>query len=797
MNLRYTMGLITGKTNIFDKDTLIFEAGDEVEFIVFVAEGSVLKEANEDEIIHAGEFIGLKDLYNGFYSGDYTVKAGSRVLPISADSPLGLYEFLTTNPAIHMSISFELCVFITKLHDMYQTLYSDIEDFYSSIIAMHKRYLVCCEHTQIPCEEFMMPHKASNFKFDAQDFCKNYMVFQELSHSRPRANTFIKANGEKFLKIQADIINDMYTAYDDMVYYLKTIISLFASKSEHCLFSLVARLADKAPGKYKGELLQLLTDMKNVITHIDEDIRSNTGLLIDIDYNRVNFYFLIVENMDDFADIEESDLSTENASSDAAAEDNSDILADGDTNSTDNVTESPIDVTNTLHTLCNFAGFDEPAYYYYEGLVGKFKQLSDYTSKDDTVRHFRKEFTEAFFKLYEGVFVNYAKATDRSDLKLVELFLDFGFMDEGLLTDSQIEAIISIGNITPSKPCAVYRMKDWLLRVYDGIEPTSKNEFDMDYADSIRERKKTEAITSAKEKELLNNNELKVRFEIQNLLKYNLRLVNGNVLSCFPMLHMHAFDKDIKNMVLTAEAVNNTVNALNSIDYSIFYREILYSDIENKIQKANIQKEVFPVFILFPTVGTNGIMWQETSGKRVNSAGRFLLPALFSGKLEDVMVTLFGRFRFELCKTLYGSSWNNIQVPSLTSEYCDYIQFYRKNKELSAEKKEALKNQITRCRNNMREIFVYDYIIYIRYEAAGAIRLNKVARRILATYCPYNKDIRSKISSQPIFEEAMMKYQRNKLKKIKEINNQIAALKRAGATITEEIENTRRFYEEF
>lgn len=797
MNLRYTMGLITGKTNIFDKDTLIFEAGDEVEFIVFIAEGSVLKEANEDEIIQAGEFIGLKDLYNGFYSGDYTVKAGSRILPISADSPLGLYEFLTTNPAIHMSISFELCVFITKLHDMYQTLYSDIEDFYSSIIAMHKRYLLCCEHTQIPCEEFMMPHKASNFKFDAQDFYKNYMVFQELSHSRPKANTFIKANGEKFLKIQADIINDMYTAYDDMVYYLKTIISLFASKSEHCLFSLVARLADKAPGKYKGELLQLLTDMKNVITHIDEDIRNNTGLLIDIDYNRVNFYFLMVENMDDFTDSEESDLSTENASSDTAAEDNSEILADDDTNSTDNITETPIDVTNTLHTLCNFAGLDEPAYYYYEGLVGKFKQLSDYTSKDDTVRRFRKEFTEAFFKLYEGVFVNYAKATDRSDLKLVELFLDFGFMDEGLLTDSQIEAIISIGNITPSKPCAVYRMKDWLLRIYDGVEPTSKNEFDMDYADSIRERKKTEAITSAKEKELLNNNELKVRFEIQNLLKYNLRLVNGNVLSCFPMLHMHAFDKDIKNMVLTAEAINNTVNALNSIDYSIFYREILYSDVENKIQKANIQKEVFPVFILFPTVGTNGIMWQETSGKRVNSAGRFLLPALFSGKLEDVMVTLFGRFRFELCKTLYGGSWNNIQVPSLTSEYCDYIQFYRKNKELSAEKKEALKNQITRCRNNMREIFVYDYIIYIRYEAAGAIRLNKVARRILATYCPYNKDIRSKISSQPIFEEAMTKYQRNKLKKIKEINNQIAALKRAGATITEEIENTRRFYEEF
>lgn len=784
------MGLITGKTNTFDKDTLIFETGDEIEFVVFIEEGSALKEADEDEIIQAGEFIGLNDLYNGFYSGDYTIKAGSKILPISADSPLGLYDFLTTNPSIHASFSYELCVFISKLHDMYQTLYSDIEDFYSSIIAMHKRYTLCCEHANVPCDEFMVPHKASNFKFDAQDFYKNYMVFNELAASRPKANTFIKANGEKFLKIQADIINDIFTAYDDMVYYLKTILSLFASKSDHCLFSLVARLADKVPSKYKSELLQLLVDMKNVITHIDADIRTSTGLLIDIDYNRVNFYFLMVENMDD------SDGDSENDFSDSSKLSDDDTVGKDAASSSD--TYSPaVDVTDTLRTLCNFAKLDEAAYFYYDGLINKFKQLNDYTSKDDTVRRFRKEFTEAFFKLYEDVFINYAKAADRSDLKVIELFLDFGFMDERLLTDSQIDALTSITSLTQTEPCAVYRMKDWLLRIYNGTEPTSKNEFDMDYSDSIRERKKTEAITSAKEKELLNNNELKTRFEIQNLVKYNLRLVNGNVLTCFPMLHMHSFDKDIKNMILTSEAINNAVSELNAIDYSIFYREILYSDVEHKIQKASIQKEVFPTFILFPTAGSNGIMWQETSGKRINSSGRFLLPSLFSGKLEDLMLTLFGRFRFELCKTMYGGSWNNIQVPSLTSEYCDYIQFYRKNKELSAEKKESLKNQISRCRNNMREIFVYDYIIYIRYEAAGAIRLNKVARRILATYCPYNKAIRTKILSQPIFEEAMQKYQRNKLKKIKEINNLIASLKRTGGTVTEELEITRRFYEDF
>ena len=38
--------------------------------------------------------------------------------------------------------------------------------------------------------------------------------------------------------------------------------------------------------------------------------------------------------------------------------------------------------------------------------------------------------------------------------------------------------------------------------------------------------------------------------------------------------------------------------------------------------------------------------------------------------------------------------WNDITEPSLTSEYCDYIQFYRKNHDLSAEAKEKIKNAL-------------------------------------------------------------------------------------------------------
>lgn len=779
------MKLISGKINTFKENNLIFENGDEVNCIAFIKEGSILKEGFTDETFVAGEFICIKDLYSGFYSGDYTALAGCSILPINADSPDSLYNFLITNPAIHTALSYELCIFITKQYELYQLLYCYIEDFYSSVLVMHERYLECCQKMDMTPEDFLLPHNPSKFEFSEQSYYKNYTVFKELSTSRPKASTFIKANGAKFLKIQADTIRNLYISYDEMVNYLKTIISLFTSKSDLCLFSLVANLADKASGKYKDEILELLSDMKNVITNIDEYLRNNSGLIIDIDYNRVNFYFLKEENMQ--------------AASVEAEKNNGDSKTTSSAEASDlelSIPNQMPDVTDTLHTLCRFAGFDEKVFSTYDNAVKKFREISDYDSKDDSIRRFRKEFNELYFKLYEEVFVNYAKSENRSELKLIELFLDFGFMDERLLTESQIEFLCSIPELSDGTPCPVYRMKDWLLRIYNELEFTSKNEFDMDYTDSVREKKKTEALTAAMEKELLNNPELKVRYEIQNLLKYNLKLVNGNVLTCFPMLHMHAFEREIKNLVLTAEDINNAVTSIMAIDYSIFYREILYSDAEKKIQKANIQKEVFPQFVLFPTVGVNGIMWQETSGKRINSSGRFLLPSFFAGKLEDVMLTMFGRFRFELCKTLYGSAWNNIQVPSLTSEYCDYIQFYRKNKDLSTEKKEALKNQITRCRNNMREIFVYDYIIYIRYESSGAIRLNKISRRILSTYCPYSKDIRDKIANQPIFADAMSKYQREKLKKIKEITNLIANLKRSGATITDEILTTKAFYEE-
>ena len=82
-------------------------------------------------------------------------------------------------------------------------------------------------------------------------------------------------------------------------------------------------------------------------------------------------------------------------------------------------------------------------------------------------------------------------------------------------------------------------------------------------------------------------------------------------------------------------------------------------------------------------------MWQEVGGKNKGTPGRFCFPAFTNGNIDDMMVKVVGRFRWELCRCIQGMAWNDVKVKSLTSEYMDYIQFYRKNRDLSDEARKA------------------------------------------------------------------------------------------------------------
>ncbi|MBQ5918188.1 MAG: hypothetical protein IIW92_06490, partial [Lachnospiraceae bacterium] len=556
------MNLIAGKINTLPTRTQLYEKGDELNTISYIKSGSVTMEGGQGSTsISAGNFIATKDIYSGFYSADYYAEGGTEIIPILADSPSSFAQFLDSNPAIHELLVIPICSLIVELHNIYCTLYSDVDDFYQSIESSYERYIQCCEDFSIAATDFMMPHNASLYKFEDQSFVKNYSIVASLVGHNAKIEGVYKANGVKFLKVQLAIINGIFTAYDDMAFYLRSMVSLFASKSEQCLFALAATLCTKT--KQSRQVMLLLEDMKTSLSNFDSAIMQRSGINLEVDYNRVDFYFMTAKGSDD-SDDDDDDMYA-NAFDDDDDDDDVfnldfdytgiDIEDDASTEEEYSDEDYP-DFSNTLKQLCDFANFSG-RYEEFNTYIEKFMALEDKESRDDSVRVFRKSFTMAYYELYEEVFIQYAKLGQKN--RLVELFLNYGLLDERLLTDSQLEFLCSIPPIVRTEPCKVYRMKDWLMRIYKGEEIPSKNEFDMEYVDYVRDRKKNEALSPDQERRLLTDNELKTRFEIQNMLKYNCRLINGSLLSFFPMIHMGNFESEMENMLLTSEKVNKQV----------------------------------------------------------------------------------------------------------------------------------------------------------------------------------------------------------------------------------------------
>lgn len=767
------MSLINGKINILSSGSLIYEAGDDVKSISYIKKGKVLQESEfGDDFINSGNFIGYKDLYTGFYASEYTAETDCEIMVFSCNDGYSLVDFLQSNPQIQIEYGEEICNLMKLIFEDYSLLYNEITNIYESVVSTHKRYVSCCEESDLNPSFFLMPHEADLFKFSDQDFFKNYNVFLTLLNDTDKLKKIFSDGDPRILKLQLDTLNSMYTTYEDMIYYLKSAISLFASNSNESLFCIASNLVEKARSSVRPSIMSLLTDMKQIISEIDESIKNTTGIILDIDYNRVNFYFMMASSVpidDETTVIEEEPID--------------EPFAD----------DLYFNSFGTLNQLCSFGDVDITLENTLNNCVLEFLSLSDKSSREESARDLRKNFMESYFKLYEAVFIKYAENPQSSNI-LIKLFLDFGFLDERLLTDSQIEFISHIKPMSQSSPCNIYRMKDWLMEIYHGKKLPSKSEFDVDYIDMIREKKRTENLSPKAENEMMNDRVAMVKYEIHNLIKYNVRLLSGNITSFYPMLHLENFYKEIQSILLTGEMINTEIQNVLDIDFSLFYREQMYENSELGIQKLLVQKEVFPDVLILPIYGNNAMMWQDISGKKSDTPGRILFPAFFEGRLDDITITILGRFRWELCKTMMGGAWNNISLPSLTSEFSDYIQFYRKDKNLTAEKKESIKLQISRCRNNSKEVFATDYFIWIKYESTGASRLNKVSRQILATYCPFSKSYRDKLSKNPLISDAMKKYHFINQKKTKEWYNKITSYKKQNIDIPADIVNTFKFY---
>lgn len=458
------------------------------------------------------------------------------------------------------------------------------------------------------------------------------------------------------------------------------------------------------------------------------------------------------------------------------------------TSSKDNTPE----IVDSLNTILAYAECDEEVTSKFKNAVTQYRKLQDKNSTDDSARKLRLTITKLFYQVYKQAF--FRSVTDYTVPKILKMFFNFGYIDEQLAGMDNASYLYSIVDNLPSNPDEnVYTIYEWLKAIYDGKKVPSRNEFDNDYTAYVHELKVTGKISAGEETSMLNDKKQRAAFELDNMFTSVNKMTFGRISTFSPIFSEHNILKELPNSLVTAAKVKESLNHIRSTDFSAFYRDTIYTNPDLGIGKEYISVEILPDMILMPNIGVRGVMWQEIEGRKRTTPARMMVSIFQMEDLNTLIVRMTGEYRWEMCKRVQGARWNDVSDASLTSEYFDYIQFYKKNRDLSADAKDKVKLSMQKAKNSFKEMFIRDYCSWILYEGAGSPRLNKVARTILFTYCPFAKEIRTKLKANPLYKDMMDRYDIKLGQKIHHMNNLFQKIKNLGADIPSDIQHQRNY----
>ncbi|MBR6643092.1 MAG: hypothetical protein IKL28_05485 [Lachnospiraceae bacterium] len=764
--------------NQIPKGTEIFLENETVSYVCVVIRGCVLARSESVKLsLPSGSFLGVFDLSVGHYVSDYIAAEDSMLYVFPVHNKQLLRELLTsTNKDYRGLIVNSLTKYFYELSKINREFHKMAEEIYPLLTDAYAKYKGFCREAGEGVVLLPVLERIEAYQRDTLVNQQDFPYYQDLAKVPADVQKSFFGCGIELTMTHVDklsvIISGLLSDTRDVCAYVKEYVTcLYNDGSQNLLMNLMqlSYVIGKKSRPVAG-VQALLDKLLEDFNRMEELMECYMGMPPVVKRERLEKMYTAVLIGEDMEEANES------------ASDTSDE-------------ELYQKLRNTLQQLIDFSEVPKGQLGTFTDAMNTFVRAKDRMSAEDEFRSLRRQIADGFYALYRAVFLKSLKEENNLP-KAAELFLNYGFTDERLLTKEQVLELCHLDVSTKNNyHCTMFTIPEWLRAVYTGKRQPSKNEFDMEYVEMLREQKKTGEISAEEEKKLAGDPMKKLEYEMQNMFRYNHRVVNGQPSVFVPVLCSEQMMSGPARAAITKDRMGQMVEKYREIDFSVFYRELSYADAASGIEKEQIMKEVIPDIILFPAYGQNASMWQELSCKRRDSAGRFLFPIMAEGNIDDLIIRTFGRFRWELCRTMQGSSWNNIQYKSLTSEYADYIQFYKKNKDLSEERKEKIKQQIMKGKNSTREIFVQDYELWIKSEALGAMRLNKVSREILSMYCPFNKEIRNAVETQPAFADPIARFKRERMKKVRELELRYHAYtSKQGISLTQDLVNNLVFY---
>lgn len=745
---------------------------DKVREWYLIQEGTVLQKFDFTEVVLGkNAIIGI--LASDSFPCDYIAQTDTTLAVFTCENYEDLKRILANQERLR---SIFLKTAIEQRHQMF-CLYADLQlktrQFHAFVEAVYNDYKNMCNQFRIETQLFPrmeqfkpleMKHKAENWEMNSSlALIKNYML-------------------EYIRLMEKDDSLSIGTIMEASA-QMRRVTQGIGEMESYLLYNKDVLLAESG-----NDIFQLFFDlaMRAGANHFDiEPIKKEFNLMIEF-IKKMKFYDkkLVLYRVSEYTEYD-----FENGALDEHA-----VIKEEDISAEPEQLESREKIDVLTHIL-DFAGMNEAQMEEVREKMEAYRGLPDMFSTESEAYAIRKKLIPIFYDIYEKIFFHIVK-DGKTATPIVKMFLTFGFMDAQLVGEENINTLYAlIEHLEMFNSENVYTIFQWLNAIYKGEKEPSRNEFDLDYPAYIADQRKNGLVKQADVPALLKNQEEKVKFELRNMFTSGNRITYGKITTFCPLLCEFDLLNSIDKMLVTVDKLDEALHNIRKLDFSVFYRDGMFSDPEKDVVREVIKKEVLPDIILMPNAGTKAMMWQETAGARRDTPGRFLFPILTAADLDEMMLETVGRFRWEICRKEQGVRWNDIREKSLTSEYCDYIQYYRKNHELSPDAKEKIKNALMRARNSYREVFVKDYVSWMKYEARGSYRLNRIARDIFVRYCPFTKEIRSELKANPMYTSGISRFEVENVRKTQRIVGVYEKYKKAGGQITQELRDNLLFYQ--
>ena len=713
----------------FKQGSAICNKGDAVNSLLLITKGSAAISFNGHPLrFEKGAVLGLCDIKNGNHSHTYIATSDVALFAYPYTNFNALDAMLHDNAdAAHLLVNAmtrqiaEFLQYRTSLKQEANLVYESIKKLYSQYEELCKKFVTTPK--KITGLSAVEPFSGSD---PTEAWVHNYYmeiknldlaIYKGLFHGKPGISSeFLRRGAEDI-----PLVLQSCKIYQD---YLKGISKFFLDTENPDLFTLISELhfktinisgADEAVGALMTRLTTLMSNM--------------TGI------NSAQYK----ERLDAYKET----LATRRDSQDV-------IGAPTDTDYAQNLPDS-------LDIILDYAECEEEFRTKFTKSVQTYTKLPDRGSPEDAVYRLRRELTEMFYVLYRSVLIK--SLHDPEPSTIIKMFLNFGYVDAELAGYENAEYLYAISDsLKGDLDSGIYTIREWLAAVYEGRKEPCRNEFDLDYPAYLRDLRSTSKITEKEEARLLTDQNNKLQFELENMFPSVNKMTCGRISTFCPLFSENNAQRNIEASLVTPPRIKEILNEIRSLDFSAFYRATIYVNEEIGVPREIVNVEVLPDIILMPNIGARGVMWQEIEGRNRATPARIFLPQILQGELKTLMMRMTAEFRWEMCKRIMGARWNDLSDPSLTSEFCDYLQFYRGNREFSAEVKESIKSELLRSNNNYKNVFVSNYTEWLTYESNGSPRLNKNVRRMMITYCPFPAAIREKLMTNSQYTDLLTKY---------------------------------------